>query len=168
VGFRCCAGPPNEAEVTLEVRDGPKLVVRSAIDKRLASQILAVLPEAARADLGQHTDFHIERMWTWRPIGNEDLVVAGGCAGLGKRPACGVLVARMVLDRASVVGWSTSGHWVPNVQVDVDARDLWLFGGDGLGAFRRLLEYRWGRVEVGPKERRMPRPAPKSAARRPR
>ena len=90
----------------------------------------------------------------------------GGCAGLGKRPACGVVVARVVLDRARVLAWSSSGHWVPIVQVDVDPRDLWLFGGDDQGRFRRAVSYAWGRVNVGEKQRRMPKPRKKNKKRR--
>jgi formylglycine-generating enzyme len=166
VGFRCCAGEPNPATVTLEVQDGPKLVARAKVDKPIAAQLAGALPDAARTDLGERGDFRAERMWIWRPVGNEELVVMSGCTGIGTRPACGILVARVVLDRARVLGWSTSGHWAPNVQVDVDARDLWLFGGDDLGAFRRLIQYSWGRVEIGAKERRMPRPDKQPKARR--
>jgi len=30
------------------------------------------------------------------------------------------------------MAWASSGYWVPTVHVDLDPRDLWLFGGDKL------------------------------------
>jgi hypothetical protein len=64
-----------------------------------------------------------------------------------------------VLDTPQVLAWISSGHWVPAIHTDRDPRDLWVFGGDELGGFRRLLAYVWGRVSVGAKERRLPKPA---------
>jgi sulfatase modifying factor 1 len=158
VGLRCCAGPQNDAQVVLQIRRGNKLETREKVDRQVARQLEAALPDDAKRDLGDHHDLKLGRMWVWRPIGNEELVVMGGCTGLGTRPSCGVLVARVVLDQASVLAWASSGYWVPTVHVDLDPRDLWLFGGDKLGSFRRLIAYVWGGVKVGPKERRIPQP----------
>lgn len=158
VGFRCCAGPRNPAEVSLHVVTGKKLEARESVDRKLEAQLLPVLKEVAQRDLPNVEDFRCDRQWVWRPLGNEELVLLGGCAGLGTRPACGVIVARVSLDRARFLAWASSGHWTPNVHSDVDARDLWVFGGDELGQFRRLVGYVWGRVSVGDKERRVPKP----------
>jgi len=161
VGFRCCAGGANSAEVVFDVVRGRQtLQPGTSVDKKLAKRLIEHLPEEARKDTGGR-DLTIDRRWTWRPIGNEELVVMGGCAGLGQRPACGMIVARVVLDRPNVLAWASSGHWTPVLKSDVDARDLWMFGGDDLGSFRRLVGYVWGRVNVGPKERKIPKP-PKS------
>ena len=166
VGLRCCAGPDNDAEVSLLVKRGQKLESRDKVDRKIAEQLLGAMPEQSQRDLRHADDFRLDRMWFWRPIGNEELIVMGGCAGLGKRPACGIVVARVVLDRAKVLAWSSSGHWLPIVQVDVDPRDLWLFGGDDQGRFRRAVRYAWGRVNLGDKERRMPKPRKKRKKRR--
>jgi hypothetical protein len=158
VGFRCCAGPENDAKVNLVIKRGTKLEAREHVDRRIAEQIAPQLAKLAGPELERPSDFRFERMWLWRPIGNEELVVLGGCAGLGKQPACGIVVTRFDLDRATPLAWASSGHWVPNVHVDRDPRDLWLFGGDALGSFRRLVGYVFGRVSVGVRERRIPRP----------
>jgi hypothetical protein len=158
LGFRCCSGPTNAAEVTLHVVRGKSFELRERLDKKLAAELAAALPADARAELANSQDFRFDRLWIWRPIGNEELLVAGGCAGLGTNPACGVLVARSVLDKVASLTWISSGHWVPMVHGDVDPRDLWLFGGDQLGQFRCLLSYRFGDMRVGPRERRVPKP----------
>lgn len=160
IGFRCCAGPKNEAEVVLDVKRGRKLEVRESYDKALAALAVEAMPENAKQEVGAER-FGIERVWVWRPIGNEELLVFGGCAGLGKEPACGVLITRIVLDKPQMLGWVSSGHWAPTLHTDVAASDLWLFGGDELGNFRTLIRYGWGLVSIGPKERRVPKPVKK-------
>ncbi len=153
-GFRCCVGPVNEQEVNLHVKRGRRLERKEPIDRDLGRSLESLLPEQAKQELPKSHDFKIDRMWFWRPIGNEELVVAGGCAGVGKQPACGILIARVVLDRPKILAWVSSGHWAATMHTDRDARDLWLFAGDDMGSFRRLVGYVWGRVSVGPKERR--------------
>jgi len=160
VGFRCCAGPVNPASVSLKIVRGRKLESRDSVDAKLAQMVREHFPDAAREQLHDPADFQFQRRWVWRPIGNEELQVLGGCVGLGKRPICGILVARVVYDQAQVLAWTSSGHWVPTVRVDVDPRDLWLFGGDKAGRFRRLVVYQWGRIDVGTKQRRIPKPKP--------
>ena len=161
VGFRCCAGQTNAATVNLQIKRGKSLEAGERIEQGLVRQLVPRLKQLAGEELPDPSDFRFSRMWIWRPIGNEELVVLGGCAGLGRQPACGIVVARVVLDRASPLAWASSGHWVPNVHIDTDPRDLWLFGGDQLGSFRRLVGYVWGRVNVGVQERHVPRPAKK-------
>jgi hypothetical protein len=112
------------------VRGRQKLEPGTSVDKKLAKRLVQLLPEQGRKDTGGR-DMAIDRRWTWRPIGNEELA------------------------------WASSGHYTPVVHGDADARDLWMFGGDDLGSFRRLVGYVWGRVNVGPKERKIPKP-PKS------
>lgn len=163
VGFRCCAGPINDATVELAIARGAKLEARETVDRTLAAGLRDALAKLAHDDVPVPDDFRFDRMWLWRPIGNEELTVLGGCAGIGREPACGVLVVRVHLDRPRALAWASSGHWVPMVHVDVDPRDLWLFGGDPLGSFRCLVSYVWGRVGVGPRERRFPRPAKRPA-----
>lgn len=166
IGFRCCAGPPNDAEVVLRITRGQKLEPRDGLPRALSARLMSRFPEAAKRDIANPADFKLERSWYWRPTGNERLLVAGGCAGLGSKPACGILIAREVLDELAILGWASSGHWAPTVHPDVDARDLWVFGGDDLGQFRRLVQYRSGRLSLGDKERRVPKPAKKKRKKR--
>ena len=128
----CCAS--RAAKISRRGR----LTTRSSRARSSARCRLKQRKELAKAN------FRIDRSWIWRPIGNEDLVVLGGCAGLGTKPSCGILVVRIVLDRPSVLAWASSGHWVAAVHSDANARDVWLFGGDDLGSFRRLVSYVWG------------------------
>jgi hypothetical protein len=165
LGFRCCAGPRNEAEVTLSVARGAKLETRTRPDAALLTRLRAALAELAPDDLRNPKALAFDRAWTWRPIGNEELLVAGGCSGLGVNPSCGVLILRTLTGSHSVLAWASSGVFTPLVQTDVDARDVWLFGGDERGTFRRLLNYAHGRVSVGPKERRLPERKPKKRRR---
>jgi formylglycine-generating enzyme len=156
LGFRCCAGPENEAKVTLSVARGSKLVTRER-DRALAAKIVAALPGDTVAELGSNgPGFSVERLWTWRPSGNEDLVVAAGCSGIGIAPRCGVIVARTTLADVRVLVWAESGFHLASVHIDKNPRELWLLGGDTRGAFRRRIAYSWGRVTVDEKERRVP------------
>jgi Sulfatase-modifying factor enzyme 1 len=157
LGFRCCVGPENDAQVVLQVRRGKPLEDALRIDKKLAAELKTLFPADAHAEVADPGAFAFDRQWTWRPIGNEKLFVLGGCATGVAHPACGVLVARVTLDRPKVLGWASSGHWVPVVHADVDAKDLWLFGGDDLGSFRRLVAYAWGSLKVGQRERHVPK-----------
>lgn len=161
LGFRCCAGPKNESEVVLEVTRGEKLDAKEGVSKALSSELMTLLPEEAKNEIGARSAFRFEREWIWRPIGNEQLYVLGGCSGLAVKPACGVVVARATLVKPKVLAWVSTGHWAPTLHMDADPRDLWLFGGDELGQFRRRVGYVWGKVSVGPKERKVPKPKPK-------
>jgi sulfatase modifying factor 1 len=165
VGFRCCAGPKNESEVVLEVSRGEKLEANASPNKTLAAEVMGLLPDEAKKEIGAKARFHIEREWTWRPVGNEELHVFGGCSGLAVKPACGIVVVRVTVVEPQVLTWVSSGHWAPMLHMDVDPRDLWLFGGDDLGQFRRLVGYVWGNVSVGTKERKVPRPKKKKKSR---
>jgi formylglycine-generating enzyme len=158
IGFRCCAGARNEAEVTLQVVRGKKFESTDGVDKALAKQLGALMPEEARREIGDPSRLVFERGWIWRPVGNEELQIIGGCSGLGVEPACGILIVRIVVGRPVLLAWASSGHWAPMLHAERDPRDLWLFGGDDLGQFKRLVAYVWGKVSVGERERRVPRP----------
>jgi hypothetical protein len=157
VGFRCCAGPPNDAEVVLSIERVTKLKHRDVLDKALAAKAEAMLPPEAEKELGRHGSFKIDRMWDWWPIGNERLVLFGGCAGAHGGGSCGLVITRVTLGRINVLGFAGSGIWPPAVQSDGDHRDVWAFGADELGSFKRSLAYVWGRVRVGDKERALPK-----------
>lgn len=161
VGFRCCAGPKNDQEVVLRIVRGKRLELREPVDRKLTRAIVPLLPDDAKAALKSPEDVRFERMWYWRPIGNEELIVLGGCSGIARDPHCGVVIVRMLLDRPTVVAWVPSGTLFPAVQVEGDARDLWVYGGDAASRFRRQVAYLWGRLSVGPEERRLPKPPKK-------
>jgi hypothetical protein len=151
VGFRCCAGAPNEAEVNLRVDRGKLL-------ERVSTKLAQGLLERASGDVahamptGRPVD--IDLAWLWHPIGNEELLIAGGCNGKEGHADCGVLVARMRYGSFQPIAFASSGRWLPTLRKDPDGHDVWVNGGDGRSTFGRRLAYLWGRVVVGEPERR--------------
>ena len=155
IGFRCCAGAPNTIEVVLDIKRGASLELLHRIDKPQLTQILDSLPDAANAELGSRAGLSVDHQWLWRPIGNDELHGTRVCAGLGRRPVCGVAITRTLLGRPSLLAWASSRHWLPSVETDRDARDLWMIGGDETGTYQRLIQYRFGAVVVGAEEHRL-------------
>ncbi len=155
IGFRCCAGATNTVEVVLEVKRGPALKTVDRIDKQLLARIVDALPADAATQLGPRLALGVDHQWLWRPIGNEELYATRLCSGLGQRPVCGVVVSRLLLGRPTPLAWASSRHWLPSLEVDRDARDLWMIGGDETGTFQRLIQYRFGTVAVTAEEHRL-------------
>ena len=171
IGFRCCVGPDVVPEVELVIRHARKLEARERLDPALTPRLMAVLPEEAKSDLARHGTAEADKMWSWWPLGNDELVLLSVCAGTGRRALCGVLVARVLLGKPAALGWAEGGTWQPMLRAENDPRDIWLLGGDDPGAFRRRISYVWGRVGVGPRERRIAEPkterGPKGGAKGP-
>jgi hypothetical protein len=166
IGFRCCSGPENSAKVTLNVMRGKKLEQRETVDKKLVAELLAAAPAETREQIEHVESFHWYRLWTWRPIGNEELVIAAGCAHMTTRPTCGVILGQPEPERSLPVTWISSGMFVPLLRTDLDARDIWVTGGDMSGQFRIALSYRSGEILVGPRERRISKADRRRARRR--
>jgi sulfatase modifying factor 1 len=173
-GVRCCAGEPNTFEVVLEVTRGEPLRWLPN-DVRIARELDKLVPEAVLAATrgGRPEDrFTIARVWVWHPLGNEELVMAGGCAhpsgtapraSTGEGALCGVLIGRIRFETASLLAWVPSDWWTPTLSEAETPRELFLHGGDRNGAFRKRVSYAWGRIVVGEKERKLPRRAPRDA-----
>jgi formylglycine-generating enzyme len=155
IGFRCCAGDRVAPEVELSIRHPRKLEARDRLDAGLVPELLKVLPEEARGALLRHGAIAPDRMWSWWPVGNDELTILSVCAGMGRRALCGVLVGRVVLGRPTALLWAEGGTWQPMLHAENDPRDIWLLGGDDPGAFRRRISYVWGNVSVGARERRI-------------
>jgi hypothetical protein len=154
IGFRCCSGAAVAPDVELAIRHPRKLEARDRLDNGLVPELLKVLPEDARLSLQRHGAIEPDRMWSWWPAGNDELVILSLCSGTGRRALCGVLVGRVVLGKASALVWAEGGTWQPMLHAENDPRDIWLLGGDDPGAFRRHISYLWGDVHVGPRQRR--------------
>lgn len=154
VGFRCCAGEPNTAKVNLEVERSAEPLKVVARKPDLAPAIEANLPESLVQQLpkGKGGRFRVDRLWRWYPIGNEELVLASGCAHPGPHALCGVVIVRFKGENAQPLAFAPSGWWLPTVQLDEDRRILWVYGGDGLGKYRRRVAYLWGRIGVADPE----------------
>ncbi len=157
LGFRCCAGERNTAEVVLDVVGRKGLDSKERPDRALMKRLADVLPAEADQDLGKDQKFVPDRMWIWRPIGNEELVVVGGCARSAGSQQCGIVVGRQSFETMHALVWVSSGHWFPSLHPESDPRDVWILGGDEIGRYKRLIAYTWGELRVGEKERRLPK-----------
>ncbi len=160
LGFRCCAGAKNTAEVNVTITSSAGFEGNTSVDALAVRQVMEDLPEQERLLLGDPTAFRITRSWSWRPVSNEDLVVFGGCTGLGSVQRCGVVVGRRLLGRVAFAAWAASGEWLPSLHAEYTPRDVWLTGGTKAGTFRRLLHYSYGRVQVGHAEAALRHPPP--------
>ncbi|MCC6645810.1 MAG: SUMF1/EgtB/PvdO family nonheme iron enzyme [Polyangiaceae bacterium] len=154
-GFRCCFGPRNLAEVTLDVVRGE--VLRSvSIDPALEAALLAAPPnDLSDAMVSRAAErFKVAHAWRWRPVGNEELVLQSGCAHPrpGGHAACGVAIGRQGAAALAPVGFASSSWWLPTLHQEGPTSELWVIGGDELGAFRRRVRYASGRVVIGDPE----------------
>jgi sulfatase modifying factor 1 len=157
ISFRCCAGPRNAVEVALKVRDGRKLERVEAVDPLVVQGLSSHFPAEAVQELRAPAErFRGERLWHWRPVAGDELVALAGCVREPPISRCGLLIGRRSFDRFLVLGWAGSGHGLASLYADVDARDLWMVGEDSKASFQRLVRYVSGRIEVGPRERRIP------------
>lgn len=165
IGFRCCAGPRNDAEVSLHLAFGRGLLPRAKFDDDLEASLVAGLPDDARSELDRVGTIRTQRAWLWRPVANEELHVLAMCAR-GKVPGvdqlCGLSISRVTLGKVDTLAWVSSALWIPTLhQLHGGVRDLWVVGGDRVGSFKRLLAYRWGRVHVGDLSRGVPKTPPR-------
>ncbi len=159
-GFRCCAGPRNTARVELTMLHGPGLIPRMAFDDEVEKSLLEALPREARKNLQSAGRIRRQRVWLWRPVGNEEIHLFALC-GRGKPaplgPRCGLLFARMVPGNVQALAWVSSNEWVPNLHRPGPHEMLYIIGGDKRGSFKRLIVYRHGDIEVGEMTRGIPK-----------
>jgi hypothetical protein len=74
--------------VTLHVERGPALE-RRQFSASFLRRLEAALPDDGRAELRRDDTFRIAETWLWHPIGNEELVVGGGCTAGTTSRECG-------------------------------------------------------------------------------
>jgi sulfatase-modifying factor enzyme 1 len=152
MGFRCCAGDRNAAEVNLSVETLPAFQ-RIANAEDAASPIAA---EAARkwsgAPDGGVVDgklFVPRAAWKWHPVANEELIVTSGCVPDGKRQNCGTVIARAGV----VVQEIDGGRLAPEVAEFGESRRIRMQSVDDRSAFVREITYVVGMVQIGPIKR---------------
>jgi hypothetical protein len=87
MGFRCCAGQKNAPEVSLETKGTPAIGAASEAGRDAWKGDVSTVLENTAIDL------RTLRAWSWIPVANEELVVAGGCNGASPR-ACALVVGR--------------------------------------------------------------------------
>ncbi len=163
LGVRCCMGPMNPAKVELEVSRGAPLSYRrdDEVTKDKFERSIRELvklregePEVGPASDDGPTRFQVERVWSWHPLGNEALYVAGGCAQPPPAKVCGVFVGRATPDGIKLLAFASSDRWQPTLAQSEEGRVLLVMGGDEHGAFRKGLAWEWGKVTVFAKERK--------------
>jgi hypothetical protein len=160
IGFRCCAGDPNEIGVDLERRFSPGLIPRAKFAPEVETSLIAALPEEARKSLETGGQIGRHRVWLWRPVANEELHLMALC-GRGTPPPvgpkCGMLIARVAPGSVEVLAWVSSGKWVSDLHRPGPHEYLWLIGGDARGSFKRLVRYMYGDIKVGEVSRGVPK-----------
>ncbi len=164
IGFRCCAGALNAAAVDLVVKRGPPLRYRRDDEVNAAAfeGAIAKLPglsEGAQdAGAAGHSPaaaaFQVERVWEWHPLGNEELLLAGGCAIAEGKKQCGVFAGRVSDRGVALAMFVSSDRWQPTISEGPSPRELHVMGGDEAGAFRKLVAWDWGKVTIFGKERK--------------
>jgi len=146
-GFRCCAGPRNEAEVQLDVKIGPAF--ERTPHPTSPSPALDALDGAACGPPLSPAPCSLSRAWTWRPAPNVDLSVAGGCLGRDPSARCALGVSRMVGDRRETLAQVDCGREIPEVVlVEGLDRRIRVRGADIHRQFFREIVFSYGRVEV--------------------
>jgi len=147
MGFRCCAGPKNEAEVKLELVGTPGLAMANPTR---AKPWTAAIAEAV-GNGATEIDPKSLHAWTWIPVANEELVIALGCT-IAPR-GCGVVVGRPSSDDAGAAGpvlaSASSGKDLAEVARFGSPRHLRFRALDPRGVFARDITYSYGRVEIG-------------------
>lgn len=156
MGFRCCKGDVNPAKVELTVSHGRALEQQSKPDAARIGRAARSIPGVTLPDTGR---FFVTSAWTWRPVPNDTLVLASGCAAYEKniRPVGCALVAFRPGDDAA------SDHVLAGVRADVGIGEM-VVNGDarhvrvrGLlsqgGLYSRAVTYGYGRVVIGEMKR---------------
>jgi hypothetical protein len=152
MGFRCCAGPKNDAKVELALKTGPPLE-RSMKTAEMAEPLLGFAAGAWPPLGGAGKSFAFVHAFTWRPVPNEELVIASGCAEDSPHPRCGLIVGRLVggADGGSpdVLAHIDTGFEAAEVAEVGDGRHMRLKGVDARSGYLRDFTYTYGRVEMG-------------------
>lgn len=165
IGFRCCAGPENTAEVKLSLEHKPAFERLPTV--RATTAGLSKIP---RVLWGATEPIHTEyfRAWHWRPVADEDLVITSGCEKkmIGQERRCGVVIARIASSSAEALdGGATSpddvtivadfatGPRIPDLIPGADPTKMRARSIDVRGTFARDFTYVIGKVSVLPEIR---------------
>jgi hypothetical protein len=149
VGFRCCAGPRNEAQVQLDVTAGPAFE-RAAPASR-PSPSLDALGGVACGPPASPAPCSVARAWTWRPAPNVELSVAGGCVGRDPNARCALGVSRDVGETRETLAQIDTGREIPEVVlVEGLERRIRVRGADIHRRFFLDVVFNYGRVDVLP------------------
>ena len=149
LGFRCCAGPLNDAKVEIDIdRDLPVLENLGAPATDISEALVDLIPESASREFKRFGPMQFKTQHLWRPAFNHEVLVLGGCAGTGTLARCGTLLADRGTQGYRLLAWADAGFFPPAPKLEGDSKLLWIYGGDARGHFRRAIRYLYGRVQV--------------------
>jgi formylglycine-generating enzyme required for sulfatase activity len=148
-GFRCCAGPRNEAEVHLDVKVGAAF--ERSMHPATASPPLDALDGQSCGPPLAPAPCSLSRAWTWRPAPNVELALAGGCLGRDPNARCAIAVSRTLGDHVQTLAQVDTGREIPEVVlVEGMDRRIRVRGADLHGPYFREIVFSYGRLEVKP------------------
>ena len=158
-GFRCCAGDPSSAEVTLDVHLAAHTLTLLAKPEERAAPLLPLLDTA---EWGSR-DLAVDRAWIWQPVGNEDLLVFGGCTPEGPARRCGFVVGRAQPPGSTTLTAADSAPRVlaqlvfPRAMAEMkttgDPSRIHAKAVDVKGRYVKEISYSYGRVSVSGPQR---------------
>src|SRR5579883_3098951 len=106
MGFRCGAGPRNEARVDLSVKWGSPLSKIENVQD-LPPGVLAL---DCPSPLVDGSPCVYPRAWVWHPTGNVEIFLRNGCTGSGLGLRCGIVAAMLLGDRVHVLAKTAVGR----------------------------------------------------------
>jgi hypothetical protein len=146
-GFRCCAGPRNDAEVALAVTTGQPF--EKTVHPARSSPPLDALGGQSCGPPLAPAPCSLSRAWTWRPAPNVELSLAGGCLGRDPNARCAMAVSRMMGEREEILAQVDTGREIPEVVlVEGMDRRIRVRGADIHGQYFREIVFTYGRVDV--------------------
>jgi formylglycine-generating enzyme required for sulfatase activity len=146
-GFRCCVGPRNDAEIRLDVKTG--MPFEKTLHPARSSPPLAALGGESCGPPLAPAPCSLSRAWTWRPVPNVELSLAGGCLGRDPNARCAIAVSRMLGEREETLAQVDTGREIPEVVlVEGMDRRIRVRGADMHGQFFREIIFSYGRIDV--------------------
>lgn len=152
LGFRCCFGPVNVAEVVIQAQSGEAIERIDSIDRAQFERLTSPLAGNDSEPFPEGS-FSPERAYHWRPVGNETLVLHMACAKTSGTRRCGLVVGRDTPGSPTRLAFVETGVITSSLHMDSQSDVIWLLGLDAQGSFKRKLSYQAGRAVVGPKDR---------------
>ncbi len=160
-GFRCCAGEKNPAEVNLDLRVSGRTLTLLAKPEERAAPFVSLLDPAPWGDLAH---LAVDRAWLWQPVGNEELLVFGGCTPEGPARKCGFVVARPPLQGTGegapppdgagrVLAQTVFPRGMPEMKTTGEPTRLHARAVDLKGRYFIELSYSYGKVSVATAQR---------------
>lgn len=149
MSFRCCKGEVNAATVDLKLVTGRAL---QPMQKSDAARVGKAARSLAGVSIPDNGGFHVTSAWTWRPVPNEVLTVASGCAEFQKgRPiGCALVVFRPEGERDRVLTGVGVDVGISEMAVAGEARHIRVRGLRSKGGlYARDITYAYGQVEIG-------------------